>query len=497
MKLSKLELRRLIEGGETNTVEFKIASPRPGEMAERLCGMANARGGFIIVGVRDGDYEIVGVPDDRLALTIDVILRAARQVCQPSLVLDPPEPEVYVMGGKKLVVVGISPSQGPLYQAGGVFWMRRGTSTGSMSASEILETSTDRGLQKWELCPARRATMRDIDFKKVEAYLSQRSTRGHQEGRFGNLGEVLVGLDCAVVAGSGEIVPTNGGLLFFGHDPQQDIYQSEVVCVLFQDELGVGGYLDRKIIRGTVQKLIDETEIFLKKYIMVSGKIVGWKRVDTPEYPIEALREAVVNAVVHRDYSRDGESIRVFFYSDRIEIHSPGLLLPGVTVEQMERGQVTSKLRNPILANLLRDVPGYMERIGSGVKLMHREMKRLGLPAPQFKEMSEFVVTFSKASVESAQSGDQFASEGRQLALEWEEPIGDLVKVQGGEMADQEYRFTVAMRHVQEHGFIVNSAYRGLTGVSEMTALRDLESLVTRGALKKVGTRRGRRYMLP
>ena len=69
--------------------------------------------------------------------------------------------------------------------------------------------------------------------------------------------------------------------------------------------------------------------------------------------------------MVHRDYSKRGESVRVFCYPDRVDIHSPGLLLPGITVEQMERGEVQSKLRSPALANLLKDIPGYMERLGS------------------------------------------------------------------------------------------------------------------------------------
>lgn len=497
MKLGKTELIRLIAGGETNTVEFKIASPRPIEMAQRLCGMANAQGGVIIIGVRDADLEIVGVPDDRLASTMDVIHRASRQICQPSLVLTPPEPEIYIVDDKKLVVVGIPPSGGPLYQAGGVFWKRRGTTTGPMNVLEVMESTNDRGSQKWELQPAWKSTMKDIDFKKVEVYLSQRSTRGHAEGRFENLEEVLIGMHCALMSGNGEIVPTNAGLLFFGYDPQQNIYQSEVVCVLFQDELGIGGYLDRKIVRGTVQELIDETEIFLKKHVMVAGKVVGWKRIDTPEYPIEALREAVVNAVIHRDYSRDGESARVFFYSDRIEIHSPGLLLPGITVEQMVRGAVMSKLRNPILANLLRDVPGYMERIGSEIKLMHREMSRLGLPAPQFREIGEFVVTFSKLPVQGTMPSDLPSSEGEQLTIYWEEAVEEMGTDVDEELAIQERRILVAMRYIRENGFIVNSKYRELTGVSEMTALRDLDTLVARGTLKKVGTKRGRRYQLP
>jgi predicted HTH transcriptional regulator len=126
------------------------------------------------------------------------------------------------------------------------------------------------------------------------------------------------------------------------------------------------------------------------------ARVEGWRRIDIPEYSIEVLREAVINAVVHRDYSKRGESIRVFYYPDRVEVHSSGLLLPGITVEQMERGEVQSKLRNPILAGLLRDIPGYMERIGSGIRFLLDETKRVGLPALQFRETGEFIVTFHK-----------------------------------------------------------------------------------------------------
>ena len=128
-RLSESVLKQLIKGGETNTVEFKAAAPRPVEMAERLCGMANTQGGIIIIGVEDSKHKIVGVPDDRMAMTIDTILRAARQNVKPVLVLDPAEPEIYEVDGKQLVIATVPPRRGPIYQSGGVFWVRRGTHT--------------------------------------------------------------------------------------------------------------------------------------------------------------------------------------------------------------------------------------------------------------------------------------------------------------------------------------------------------------------------------
>src|SRR5229473_347447 len=105
--LSEAELKRIIKGGETGTVELKLNPPRAVDLAERFCGMANARGGLVIIGVEDSTRKIVGVADERMGEAVDVILRAARQVIKPELVLNPPEPEVYVLADKKLVVATI------------------------------------------------------------------------------------------------------------------------------------------------------------------------------------------------------------------------------------------------------------------------------------------------------------------------------------------------------------------------------------------------------
>ena len=465
------EVRLRIQQGETNTVELKASTPRPTDLAERLCGMANAQGGMIIIGVTD-HHKIIGVKDTSLA--IDALLRAARQV-EPPLVLDPPEPEIYMLEEKQLVVANIPSYKGQLYQVGGVCWTRRGTYTVPLSVPQIFEAGHDRDLLSWELQFPLDATLHAVDEAQVEAFLTQRSPKGRRGTHHGTLEEVLIAMKCARRTSTGEVLPTNAGLLFFGHNPQQYILQSEVVCVLFRNTIGTGGYIDRKNVAGTTVALIDETEAFLQKYMTIGARIEGWKRIDLPEYPLEALREAVVNAVAHRDYSHEGESIRVFYYPDRVEIHSPGLLLPGITVEKMQRGDVISKLRNPTLTTLLRDVPGYMERIGSGVRFMLQETGRMGLPSPIFRETQEFVVTFPN---EIMQLHEQ------QVTI----PTTDL---------DQETRLARAMQHIQIHGSISNSEYQAINNVSDNTALRDLSSLVAQGTLREVGKGRARRYKLP
>ncbi len=423
VQLSEKELKKLIQGGETNTVELKVAAPRATEMAERLCGMANAQGGMVIIGVKDALHEIVGV---------------------------------------------------------------------SLSLSELLETANDRGLVDWEHQPAHNATMEDIDLEKVKGYLTRYSADTRQASHFKDLERVLLGMECAIRTKNGNMVPTNAGLLFFGYHPQEHIIQSDVACVLFRETVGASRYADRRMITGTLQELIDGTELFLSRYIAVGAKVEGFKRIDILEYSLEVLREAVINAVVHRDYSKRGESVRVFCYPDRVEVHNPGLLLPGITVEQMERGEVQSKLRNPTLANLLKNIPGYMERLGSGIRFMLDETKRMGLPAPQFREMSEFVVTFHKApALLSPPPKPQYTES---LWGEDEDAQPELLAQSQSEQ--RERRLTKALEYVQKYGFITNSIYRQLTGVTERTAHRDLETLIERGRLKGTGQKAARRYVL-
>jgi len=482
-------LRALIAGGETERVEFKVAPPRAADLATRICGFANGAGGDVVLGVADRTWALVGVRDS--AAAVDLLLQACRH-CKPPVRLDPPQPTVARLDGRDLVVGHIPPNDGTLHQAGGAFYIRRGTHTVPLDAAEIERYFHARGTLAWEARPAPLATLADLDLDRVRAYLA------HRPGRRGAAPDApdpatLRRIGCAVAdpADPAVVRPTHAGLLLFGRVPQDTIMHAEVICVLFGDDLGLRRYLDRRILHGTLPEQIDQAEEFLVRHMRVGARTDGFRRVDEPDYPLEALREAVVNAVVHRDYSLAGEAARLFYYPDRIEVHSPGLLPPGIRLDDLRAGRVPSRPRNPLLASLLRDVPGgYMERVGSGVVFMIGQMRALGRPEPEFREQGEVLVTF-RHGVEVVGAPTRGAGRGGTVTAKTVTVAGR----EGTRGPTTSERQEIALRHVRAHGAITNKVYRTLVGVSNMTALRDLDALVARGSLHAVGQGRGRKYV--
>jgi ATP-dependent DNA helicase RecG len=458
-------LRQLIASGESSTVELKLNAPRPSELAERICRMVNTRtGGVIILGVEDQNHSIVGV--NQASAAIDTILRAARLV-KPPIALADECICTWSIDDSVVVTAEIPANDSKLYQYNGACLIRRGTYTVPLSIEEIWSYMNANGTTRWELGICEGATLEDLDMDAIERYLAYRAEQSRQRRRYVGPTDLLVGLHAAAHDEQHTGVrPTNAGMLVLGLDPQLQLPQCEVVCIKFADALGVRSFIDRKNFRGTLPQLIDQTSSFLRQYVRVGATIRGFKREDQPEYPYEALREAVVNAIVHRNYGRIGETVRVFMYADRVEVRSPGGLMPGITINDLMAMRITSIPRNPVLAGFLRDVPGYMERIGSGIRFMISEMRALGLPDPEFIEHQDFTVTF-RSGLQSDVS--DALSERQQIGLQI----------------------------VRERGSISSGEYCAMTEASERTALRDLQDLVTKGLLVARGTKRGRRYFLP
>ncbi|MDO8721491.1 MAG: ATP-binding protein [Syntrophales bacterium] len=189
-------------------------------------------------------------------------------------------------------------------------------------------------------------------------------------------------------------VPTVAGLLLFGKHPESYLPQSKIKADAFQGA-EPGNTIDQKEIKGTLFDMIKEAEVFFLKNIKTAVRIEGFSRVQVSEYPIEALREAVINALAHRDYTISGATIMIQIFSDRIVIASPGLLPQPLTLEMVRTFKYRPISRNPIIARALFDAK-LMEERGGGFKRMHNMMVNYGLNPPAFDyDSGYFAVTFS------------------------------------------------------------------------------------------------------
>ncbi|MBI3921023.1 MAG: hypothetical protein HY318_06340 [Armatimonadetes bacterium] len=185
----------------------------------------------------------------------------------------------------------------------------------------------------------------------------------------------------------GEFVLTVAAVLIFGRDPQRLLPQSRLSAVAFAGRNEDSDILDRREIVGRLPSIVDETRLFLQRNIRRPAREQGFRREDLPLYDPTALGEAVVNAVVHRDYSLSGSQIRLFLFEDRLEIRSPGILPNSVTLENIKLGVHAE--RNRALATLLTQL-GYMSAIGTGIpRLIVRLSRDLSGREPEFEIIGE------------------------------------------------------------------------------------------------------------
>lgn len=147
-------------------------------------------------------------------------------------------------------------------------------------------------------------------------------------------------------------------------------------------------FIDSKEIKGPIYKMLEEVELFFKRNTHLASKIVEFKRVDIPEYPYEAIREAVINAIAHRDYTYRYAPIMFSIFDDRIEVNNPGGLLPGLNIKSLEGHHAS---RNKKICDIFHETKD-MEKFGTGIGKMKRLMKGHGLAEPEFLEEGNFFV---------------------------------------------------------------------------------------------------------
>ena len=361
----------LVQEGEGTTLEFKEGLSS--SFARELVALANTIGGRILLGVRD-DGAVAGVKDSNgLRARVQDIARNC----------DPPVHVVVEPVGKVLVVHVRESDAKPVQCSEGFFW-RQGAVTQKLSRDEIRDFFRNERAVRFDLSPCARFRFPgDFDRQKYAAWLKMSGISGRPRTE-----DVLVNIEAAERAG-GKLIFRNSGVLFFAKNVRHFFQQAYITCLLARgtDKVHI---LDRKDFDGGIVADIEDALRFIERNTRVAYRIERLRREEIPEYPMAALREAITNAVMHRDWFNEGANVFVEIYSDRIEVSNPGGLPKGMLPSDLGHKSVR---RNPLIADLLHRIE-FIEKAGTGVKRMREEAKKYGSPEPKFDTTGFFTATF-------------------------------------------------------------------------------------------------------
>ena len=477
----------LAHGCEADDLEVKTAKGgTPKRLESSMSAFANTRGGILLFGLDERrGFKPVGVQDAQ-ALQKDLAELAQSQM----------EPAVSVtisheiISGASVVAAEIEelpPRLKPCHHKGkDAFegsYLRIGNTNQRMTQYQVWGYLSAREQPTFDAEPVASSTVDDLDSTVVEAYVDHvRSQHVRRLRGAVSREDALRALHITTVDEEGMTRPTRAGLLMFGSYPQAAEPQLVVTFLQYAgvDELTKGPrgerFVDNRKFEGPIPEMLDEAVSHILGRIGTAGLIDGLLTRDIPEYPRAALREALLNAVAHRDYSAymRGSQVQVKLFADRLEISSPGGLFGDVTLETLENKQST---RNQRLMQMMED-HRLVDNRGTGINGMIAEMRDAHLEPPRFSDdRSYFRVTFFRHALLLSGEGIDWLN-----AVAAPLPISDPQRL--------------ALLYLRSNGRMTNSDYRRLHRVDSRVAARELQELVTLGAVEMRGLRGGAHYVL-
>ena len=389
-----------------------------GRLAEVMVAFANGDGGTVLVGVDEAGRPTGGVfPED-----VDGALRSAELRCHPPVQTNW---EMQDLAGVQVIAISIPRSTELHSLSDGRVLVRVGTVNKPLGGEAIRQLAATKSSADYEAELVPGATRADLDEAMIAAYLAEREKRGRKH--LGSPDELLAEIGAMMPAGqsraeslpwdSRDLRPTTSGILLFGRNPQAFFPHSSLVVVKFlgtepRGEGGLPGYGRREEIGGPLARVIERAWQVTREEMRIGAVVKGLEREEKTEYPPFAVREALVNAVCHRDYRLRGRRIEIRMFSDRMEVISPGGLPGFITVDNIVEEHFS---RNPrIVAGLFQW--GYIEELGLGIDRMIEEMTQAGHRPPQFKaQPHSFTVTLSNVRERRAAPAWEKAMNERQV----------------------------------------------------------------------------------
>lgn len=460
MKKSKTILK-LIKQGEGLKLEFKSSLSDIDRIAEIVCSFANSGGGIILAGVSDAG-KIHGVDIGRQ--TIERLT---------NIIVDNLDPKIYPeitplkIDKRSIILIEASESSDKPHLAFGKAFIRVGKNTKPMSRSEYERLLIGKYKEKLQfdkqICKG--ASLKDIDKEKIKWFLEMsKSYRKYPLDVSTPVKRALMHLGLL----QNEKV-ANGAILLFGKEPHKFHLQAETKCIHFHGTEIEKPFETYHIYKNNIFEQVDNALSFVldrlkRPVIPEQGKPTTQRPYEIPEF---VIREAIVNAIAHRDYYSNA-AVQVMVFADRIEVWNPGELPPPLTLDSLRKPHA-SVPRNPLIAEVFY-LATYIEKAGSGTLEMIKQCRNYSLPEPEFEQkMGCFVTTIWRDIYSKSY----------------------LVKFNLNERQEK------AIQYVKERGSISNGEYCKLTGISRKTATNDLIDMVNKKIVETVGTgKRVLRYVL-
>ena len=382
------ELRKLVADPESDLVERKESAADGRKICRNICAFANdlpghGRPGIVVVGVRD-DGSCASLPINDKLLTRLADIRGQGDIL--------PLPSMTVQKRRiddcEVAVVTVEPAGDTPVRYRGRVWVRVGPTVreGSVEDERVLSERRRASDAPFDMRPAAGATLADLNLDFVrEQYLTAALAPDVLERNARPLELQLRSL--RLVRGD---QPTWGAMLAFSRDPQAFVPGAYVQFLRIDGTTITSPLTKRVQITGRLSDMIRQLDETIELNISVSTEVAGRVReVRRPDYPVDAIRQLVYNAVMHRSYEGTNTPIRVFWFADRIEVASPGGLYGRMTPENFGTGD--TDYRNPLLAEIMANL-GYAQRFGLGLALAREAMIGNGNPPPEYRFESSLVV---------------------------------------------------------------------------------------------------------
>lgn len=442
-------------GEESSILEFKEKIPDNEQIIKTIIGFCNQKGGKLILGV-DSKGTIVGIPKDDVQKTMEYINKSIFESANPPII-----PLVYmqVIADKNILIIEVSSGMNKPYfrKSEGLdkgTYIRLGRSTLRATADIIEELKWQSRGYSFDMMSVYRANKEDLDEQKILSFLNTRKTIKVQKIS----DEILTSYNLITEEHS-TIYPSVGGILLFGKNPQEFFSEAMIICSHFS---GISG---REAIAsldcaGTLFEQFEAAFNFILSKLERSFAIRGPKREERLEIPPEAIREILLNAVVHRNYHVEGPS-KVAIYDNRIEIFSPGIFPGPINIQNLNMG--LTYIRNKVICKTFREA-GYIEKLGSGFLTLFASYEKAHLQKPQVIEGENFIKCILPRK--------SFLPRDSEF-IENEREILSLFEI------TQEISISDVMKAIN---------------MKRSTAGRRLANLVSRGILKKTGKGKAARY---